>query len=805
MKGLKDIIKSWQEMCAEVSQKTYDYLNYRDPQFDQDLEVFGSSVKELLRRVHTMVEKEHEEVWDTPMALRMLHRFEKIAEVVPNLDVEGKHKKILSCFHQEIDRVTKAYNKYCDNPLPLLGLPQVAEDATLVLTSQIAEVQKSLRCSLIVQHPQTQDLYVNWDPRIPALLREASSIQEMGFQIAEVQKSLRCSLIVQHPQTQDLYVNWDPRIPALLREASSIQEMGFQVPYAVSILLSRASSLYRRRDMTRHILLEYEEVRKKACDAVRPLLVPHASLLREALQPGLTSLTWSSVAAEAFLEDMIEEIKAFETLVDRVNDIFLHRMEGTLAQMTSVSLLTLPSDQPWSLDTLVNTAYKTACWAARDLNDLSHVIEDAVFDMITLVMNEMEKVGGGSAPAGGLSSYLSFEDLDEGKNFDDSKSVTSLGSSRRSRSNSPQFNRNGDEGLGAPGSNLPRPLSTKEKQQKKFHELREKVSDAAKEIRRSYHRRVLEVIIRSVRSALDMLRNYAQPPVPSTKSKKGGSFVFSEDVYDDLSTKRGRRGVALVKLVAFILAPGIEVTPKLEEVNEALVKVAKSILSVAKGIARIHDIFQKAKGAAAAAESERLAQAAKRDWRERERLQEVMPVPSNYYNSVCESKEVLKVMNQFTSGLANLQQELENTFSAWEVYHDLWRMDRDSTIRDLLASSPSLADYDAVIESYVLMGENIKKEPDVYSVGAMDITTDRLKSYLIEEAELWVSRYAKAIKCYYMKESERLFALLSELSRRLEKPLEDLDDIKGAIDILRRTRDLELDMDDSIDPIEASA
>ena len=37
--GLKDIIKSWQEMCKEVSQKSYDYLNYRDCQFDEDLEV----------------------------------------------------------------------------------------------------------------------------------------------------------------------------------------------------------------------------------------------------------------------------------------------------------------------------------------------------------------------------------------------------------------------------------------------------------------------------------------------------------------------------------------------------------------------------------------------------------------------------------------------------------------------------------------------------------------------------------------------------------------------------------------------
>lgn len=72
----------------------------------------------------------------------------------------------------------------------------------------------------------------------------------------------------------------------------------------------------------------------------------------------------------------------------------------------------------------------------------------------------------------------------------------------------------------------------------------------------------------------------------------------------------------------------------------------------------------------------------------------------------------------------------------------------------------------------------------------------------MKETSLWVDKYGEALKTTYMKEMERLFAQLNELSRRLERPLKDLDDIKSAIDILRKTRDLELDMDDAIDPIE---
>lgn len=65
------------------------------------------------------------------------YRFEKIAEVVPNLDVDGKHRRILARFHQEVDRVTKNYNKHCDNPLPLLGLPPIAGGKLYKSTSRI--------------------------------------------------------------------------------------------------------------------------------------------------------------------------------------------------------------------------------------------------------------------------------------------------------------------------------------------------------------------------------------------------------------------------------------------------------------------------------------------------------------------------------------------------------------------------------------------------------------------------------------------------------------------------------------------
>lgn len=62
----------------------------------------------------------------------------------------------------------------------------------------------------------------------------------------------------------------------------------------------------------------------------------------------------------------------------------------------------------------------------QELNSLSHVVEDAVLDLIALVVAEMNKVIGVSAGTRpeGLTSYLSFEDLDDSRDNDDSRSGT---------------------------------------------------------------------------------------------------------------------------------------------------------------------------------------------------------------------------------------------------------------------------------------------------------------------------------------------------------------------------------------------
>ncbi|XP_063608047.1 dynein axonemal heavy chain 5-like, partial [Penaeus indicus] len=791
-RGLRDILKSWQEMCAEISCKSYDYLDYRDRHFDDDLEVFAASVRELLRRIHMMVEKEHEEIWETPMANKMLARFERIGEVVPQLDVTGKYKRILARFHQELEKVTKIYNRQCENPPQLRGLPPVAGKIQWArsLFLHLEEPMMFFKDhAVLLKMPEGKEAVRKYNRIGKTLVQYELAYYDAWRKqsISDIQKSLRCTLVVRRPESEELYVNWDPRISTLLHEATKIQQLGFEVPYMTQLLLNRAPLLLKKRDMVKHLLNEHERVLSKVSKNLVNLLVPHVTTLKEALDPLLTTLTWSSIQAHSYFEQGFAAIRTFETLIDRVNDIFQHRMEGVLGAMTGVRLYALPDVNPWTLDTFVHNNWLTCCQASQELNSRSRVVEDAVLELIELVLVGVD--GGAPVEPGQCqTSFLTVDDLDDGGDFDDGRSVSSGGGSSR-RSPVPVA-----EGHFAATLELPaKPLTSQEKAVRKKKEMREKVESAARDLRRNYHRRVLDVLIKSVRGALESIRKHTSVVPPLSKLNEA-SHRRSNDRPEDL-------GIALVELSVSLVSPGVQVSPSLDQVQEAINKVAKIILSTAKGVSQW---IRCRKEDAAQPRLETEDSIGGRKSRKKVIVYEVPAMPKNYYTHVLESKDVSKVMSHMSNSFQSTRNEVYNTFNIWEQYHHLWRVDKDAAIKEFISLAPSVQDYDKTMKSYIVLEKQIKAEECHYRVGALALNTENLKKALAEEASLWVDKFGEALKVNYMKEMERLFAQLNELSRRLERPLKDLDDIKGAIDILRKTRDLELDMDDAIEPIEES-
>lgn len=58
-----------------------------------------------------------------------------------------------------------------------------------------------------------------------------------------IKYALQATLLVRHPETKQIYINYDPQIPAMVREASCMIRMGLDVPEVATNLLRKIDDI----------------------------------------------------------------------------------------------------------------------------------------------------------------------------------------------------------------------------------------------------------------------------------------------------------------------------------------------------------------------------------------------------------------------------------------------------------------------------------------------------------------------------------------------------------------------------------
>lgn len=107
------------------------------------------------------------------------------------------------------------------------------------------------------------------------------------------------------------------------------------------------------------MLEESKRVRAKIPAAFEALMGLHLAKVDDVLEPGLTTLSWSSTQIEDYIRNVYRALGELELLMDRVHDVTEFRIDAILKDMASTTLCELPDDEPWTVDNFINKTMVT--------------------------------------------------------------------------------------------------------------------------------------------------------------------------------------------------------------------------------------------------------------------------------------------------------------------------------------------------------------------------------------------------------------------------------------------------------------
>ena len=117
-------------------------------------------------------------------------------------------------------------------------------------------------------------------------------------------------------------------------------------------------------------------------------------------------------------------------------------------------------------------------------------------------------------------------------------------------------------------------------------------------------------------------------------------------------------------------------------------------------------------------------------------------------------------------------------------------------------TKPRLKDYEEELHKHRMTKSQLSTEKDEFRFGTILISTKDFKKTLENEIAQWIKMLTKAVHVKYKREMDFIIAQITDLDRKLDRPINDLDDIRIIMETQKKIREIEIDLDMRIETVE---
>jgi dynein heavy chain len=332
------IYDEFRKAVDEFTTVQYDIMDIEKRQFDDDFYKFRQRIKELERRLASILTQGFDDCDTIIGKFKLLDSFEGLLNR-PNIqdELEKKHITLLELYKQDLKTVAaifmegKALVDKIDERAPISNnLPPIAGalNWTSGLLERIKEPMDKL--TLLSQSIQDREEYKDVQKLYASLcknLREYNDLKikqwEQGVE-DHTEDQLNKFLLYREatPLAEEGFVrvNFDPVLVRLLREVKYLLLLDIEVPERASLLYKKVD-IYRTQTGNLEIIVNmYNEILATLLPVEKPLLAERIERMNKALWPGIGELKWNSQNIDPFINSAMTIVSDVDELVKKMKD-----------------------------------------------------------------------------------------------------------------------------------------------------------------------------------------------------------------------------------------------------------------------------------------------------------------------------------------------------------------------------------------------------------------------------------------------------------------------------------------------------
>ncbi|GLD50869.1 dynein heavy chain 8, axonemal [Lates japonicus] len=423
IEGIEILARQFHTVSMTLKRKQYDMLAPRTTEFQTDFTKFMAQISHIENQLRAFISSCLSNIISSQQALCVVQRFQRLNIPCLETEISILLDRILQHYASEVEFVKKLYDKQREDPPLARNMPPVAGRIGWVrhLHKKIEEPISYMKDNTdILCSPEGQDVVKMYNQTAAAFV-EFESVYHRAWmgEVSKLDYVLNITLLVRHPKTGKLVVNFDPKVIEVIREAKCLLKMGLEVPKQALRLVKSENRINTNHLRLKTILADYEST----CESIPPdfisLMASKIKNVESALRHGSALLTWSSFLLDKFFLNVDSALFELKHLVKTVQDICKIRIDNVLKDISETVLIELPEDHASLPHDLIECNEKQCKEWAKTLDYKCSHVKDAVKELSNVFRAIYESKGTKKTieePVSGESQKKPYED--EGMNLE---------------------------------------------------------------------------------------------------------------------------------------------------------------------------------------------------------------------------------------------------------------------------------------------------------------------------------------------------------------------------------------------------